>query len=115
MLKRVDPSPGAEPERPVGDLIQQLVEDGKDYALAELELARAQTVARAEGYKVPAAMIGLAVLLAQAAVVVLSVAIFLALLPPIGPVLAGILTSALALGLAGLLVWLALRKMKDVA
>ena len=51
-------------------------------------------------------------LLAQAAVVVLAFSGFLALLPLIGPMFAGILVTVVTLGLAGLLAWLAVRMLK---
>ena len=117
MLKPPDESlrptggPGDE-ERPIGEIVGQLIDEGKDLARAELGLVRATAVAKAEGYKVPAALIGAAVLLAQAAVVVLAVASFLALAPLIGTLVAGLLTSVVVAGLAAFLVWLAMRKLK---
>ena len=101
---------GPDDEQPIDELFGRLIDEGTDYARAELELARVKAMAEVEGYiegsKIPAALIGSAVLLAQAAIVVLAVAGFLALLPLIGPVFAGILVSVITLGLAGLLVWL---------
>jgi len=108
---------GPEDEEPIDELFGRLIDEGTDYAAAELKLAHARAMAeiqcRIEAYKISAAMIGSAVLLAQAAVVVLAIAAFLALSSLIGPILAGILVGAIALGLAGLLVWLAVRKLKE--
>ena len=108
---------GPDDEQPIDELFGRLIDEGTDYARAELELARIKAMAEVEGYiegyKVPAALIGSAMLLAQAALVVLAVAGFLELLPLIGPIFAGILVSVITFGLAGLLVWLALRKMKE--
>jgi hypothetical protein len=103
-------------EQPIDELFGRLIDEGTDYARAEFELARAKLMAEAEdyveGYKIPAILIGSAVLLAQAAVAVLAFAVFLALAPLIGTVAAGILIGFIVLGLAGLLVWLALGKLK---
>lgn len=105
-----------EDERPIEMLFGRLLDDGTNYARAEFELARAKVLADVDDHiqsaKVPSVLIGSAVLLAQAAVVVLAVAGFLALLPLIGPIFAGLLVAVIALGLAGLLVWLAIGKLK---
>jgi len=107
---------GPDDEQPIDELFGRLIDEGTDYARAELGLARAKAMAEiegyVEGYKIPAAMIGVAVLLAQAAAVVLAVAAFLALAPLIGTLLAGILTGVVVGGLAAFLVWLAMRKLK---
>ena len=107
---------GPDDEQPIDELFGRLIDEGTDYARAEFELARAKLVSEGkgyvEGYKIPAALVGAAVLLAQAAIVVLAVAGFFALMPLIGPVLAGILVGVVTFGLASLLVWLAMRRLK---
>jgi len=109
---------GPDDEPPIDELFGRLIDEGTDYARAEFELARAKAMAEIasfiEGSKVAAVLIGSAVLLAQAAAVVVAVAVFLALLPLIGPILAGILVGVVTFGLAGLLVWLAVHKLKSV-
>ena len=106
MLKPADPPP-PEPngDRPIGELVHQLVEDGKAYAQAEIGVAKAIASAKANGLKVPALLLGAAFLLSQAAATVLGVALFLALLPLIGPMFAGIAAFAIFVGLAGGLAW----------
>ena len=103
--------PGDE-ERPIGEIVGQLIDEGKDFARAELGLVKATAMVKAEGYKLPAILIGAAILVAQAAVVVLAVALFLALAPLIGTLLAGLLTTVIVGGIAYFLVWLAMRKLK---
>ena len=107
---------GDEDEKPIGELFGQLIDEGTDYARAEFELARAKLVSEGkdyvEGYKVPAVLVGAAVLLAQAAVTVLAAAVFFALMPLIGSILAGIFVGVITLGLAGLLAWRAMRMLK---
>lgn len=107
---------GPDDEQPIDELFGRLIDEGSDYARAEFELARLKAMVELEhyieSYKVSAVLIGSAVLLAQAAVAVLAFAAFLALAPLIGTLVAGLLVGAIVLGLAGLLVWLAVRKLK---
>ena len=112
MLKPVEPamSPANGDDRPVGELVHQLVEQGKSYAQAELGLAKAIATAKAETFKVPAILLGTAFLLLQAAFGVLGIGLFLALLPLMGPLLAGIVAFLIFAGLAGGLAFLAVRQ-----
>ena len=48
MLKPADPGPPG-PERPIGELVHELIEQGKSYAQAELGLAKAIAAAKAAG------------------------------------------------------------------
>lgn len=113
MLKPAEP-PLPEPggERPIGELVHQLVEEGKDYAKAELGVAKAIASAKAGSLKVPAILIGAAFMLLQAAVTVLAVALFLSLLPLIGPLLAGIAAFAIFAGIAAGLGWQAVQMIR---
>ena len=109
MLKPVDR--GDDPDRPIGELVHQLAEEGKAYARAELDLAKAIALARAEAARVPAIMLGAALLVAQAAVLMLAFGLFSATYWYIGPVSAALLTALLFGGLAWLLVRSALKKL----
>jgi len=60
----------------------------------------------------PTVLFGGAFLLLQAAVTVLAVATFLALLPAVGPFFAGLLAFLIFAGLAGLLAFVAVKKLK---
>ena len=66
MLKTPDQPPGPA-ERLVGELVQQLVEDGKAYARAEYGLAKAIAEAKAKAFGLVAALFGAALILALAA------------------------------------------------
>ena len=115
MLKPADPDPRRpEPgdERPVGEIVHQLVEDGKAYAKAELEVAKAIATDKGKAIAIPAAMFGAAFLVLQAAVTILGVALFLGLLPLIGPVLAGLVAFLIFAGIAAGLAWFAIEKAK---
>ena len=102
-------------ERPVGDLVHQLVDEGKAYAKAEVDLAKAMAVDKAAAYKMPAILLATAFLLAQAAFCALAVAVGMALAPMIGPLLGGIVAFLLFAGGAAGLAWLAGKKIKEPA
>ena len=115
MLKPTDPGmapSGTGDERPIGDLVHQLVEEGKAYAQAELGVAKAVASAKAGGLKVPAILLAGAFLFIQAAVTVLAVAVFLGLLALMGPILAGLVAFVIFAGAAGGLAWFAIDKAK---
>ena len=115
MLKPTDPAlQPSEPgdERPIGELVHQLVEDGKAYAQAELGVAKSIASAKAGSFKVPAILLGTALLFLQAAVTVLAVAVFLGLLALMGPVLAGLVAFLIFAGGAAALAWFGIAKAK---
>ena len=114
MLKPADVPP-ASSERPVGDLVHQLVEDGKAFARAEIDVAKAIATDKASAYKVPAILIAGALFVLQSAVTALAVAVCLWLVPMIGPLLAGLVAFILFGAIAGLMVWVGLRKIREAA
>lgn len=101
-------------ERPVGELVQQLVDEGKAYARAEIGLAKAIAQSKARAAGIPAALLGAAFLLAQAAVVMLAFAMFGALYLLIGAVLAGLVTALLFGGAAFFLVQQARKRLEGL-
>ena len=113
MLKPADPPPpGPDDDRSIGELVSRLVDEGKAYAQAEIGVAKAIAAAKADGLKVPAILLGAAFLLSQAAATVLAVALFLALLPLIGPLLSGIAAFAIFAGIAAGLGWQAVQRIR---
>ncbi len=113
MLKpNAEPMQDPDDERPIGEVVHQLIDEGKAYAKAELDLAKAQALAKANELKVPAVLLFAALLFAQAAVTVLAVTIALALAPRIGPLGGGLVAVLAAGGAAGLLAWLGLERLK---
>ena len=100
-----------EDERPIGEVVSQLIDEGKAYAKAEAELAKATALAKISEFKVPAIMLFAALLFAQAAVTVLAVAIALALAPRIGPLGGGLVAVLVAGGAAAILAWLAMQRL----
>ena len=112
MLKPADQGNAPQPERPIGDLVHQLTEEGKAYARAEIDLARAIAAAKARALALPAGLFGAAFLLAQAAVTVLAVGVFAALYWTFGSVLSGFVAFLIFGGLAGTLAWYAVQRLK---
>lgn len=104
---------GPDEERPVGEIVHQLVEDGKAYAKAEIDLAKAMAMAKADAVKVPAILFGAAFVFLQAAVGVLAVAIYLSLIPAVGPLFAGLLAFLVFAGAAGGLAWFGAKKLRE--
>ena len=49
------------PERPIGEIVHELIEDGKAYARAEVDLAKAIAAAKGKALTLPAALFGAAV------------------------------------------------------
>jgi TRAP-type C4-dicarboxylate transport system permease small subunit len=111
MLKPADPGPPP-PERPVGELVHELIEEGKAYARAEIGLAKAIATAKGKALAWPAGLFLIALIVVQSAVTILAVGIFMALLPPLGPILAAIIASLLLLGIAGALAWYGYQRLR---
>lgn len=104
---------GSAGERPIGELVHQLIEDGKDYARAEFALVKAMAGAKASALALPAALFGAAFVCLLAAVTALAVGVVLALVKFIGPLLAGLAGLLIFSAIAGALVWVALGRLKD--
>lgn len=115
MLKPVDPSSSPSPqevERPVGELVSELIDEGKAYARAEFALARAIATAKAKALAVPAGLFGAAFAFALAAVTALAVGVVLGLTRFIGPLAAGFIGLLIFAAIAGLLGWYGAERLK---
>ena len=111
MLKPAEPSPPP-PERPVGELVHELVEEGKAYAQAEIDLAKAIAAAKARALALPAAVFAVAFIVALAAVTALAVGVVIALAKFLGPLLAGIAGLVIFAAIAGALAWWGVERAK---
>ena len=112
MLKPADPAAAPGNERPVGELVHQLVEDGKAYARAEVDLVKAIAAAKGNAAKLPAILFGAALLLLIGAVAGLAVGVALALALVIGPLAAGLVTFLIFGGIAGGLAWYGAQRLR---
>ncbi len=85
MLKRVDSRPDAGDDRPIGEMIGQVFDDGRAYAQAEVELIKVKARAEVNRYR-QAAMIGAAgAALALAALVAFAMTLVIGFARLIGP------------------------------
>ena len=117
MLKPADPGPGGpDPEegKKIGELVSQLVEDGKAYARAELNVGKAILDEKVAGAKLPALLGLLALLFLQAAVILLGMTVYLTLVSRLGPFGAGLIATVLFIAIAAGLGWYAARRVKDL-
>lgn len=99
---------------PIGQLFSQLVDDGKRYARAEVELCKAKAADKAQPLKAAAMCGGLAIIIAVAAVAALLVGLIGALATLVGPLAATLIVTVAALAVAALLGYLAYRRVLEV-
>lgn len=111
MLKPVEPTQA--PERPIGELVHELVEEGKAYARAEVGLAKIIAVAKAKALALPAGLFVGALFIMMAALNALAFGIVLALAKFIGPLGAGIAGMLILAGIAGGLVWFGIERARS--
>lgn len=95
---------------PIGQLFTQLVDDGKRFAQAEIELYKAKAQEKAEPIKWAAILGGAAATLALGALIALLVGLILALSPQVGPLGATLIVVVTTLALAGVLGYLAYQR-----
>lgn len=112
MLKPVDPQP-PKAERPVGELVHELIEDGKAYARAEIGLVKAIAAAKGKALALPAALFGAAFLFALAGVTALAVGVVIALETFIGPLAAGFIGLLIFFAVAGGLGWYGYQRLRQ--
>ena len=111
MLRPADPAPQPS-ERPVGELVHELIEDGKAYARAEIGLAKATAAAKGKALAFPVTMFAVALLCGLAAIVALAVGVVMALDTFIGPLSAGFVGMLLFAALAGVMGWAGYSKLR---
>lgn len=112
MLKPVDPPQEPAFERPVGELVNQLIEEGKEYARAEIGLVKAIAATKAKALALPAILLGAALICALAAITAVAVGVVLALAKFIGPLAAGFIGLLVFAGIAGGLGWYGAERLK---
>jgi hypothetical protein len=111
MLKPADPGPPP-PERPIGELVQELIENGKAYAQAEIGLVKAIAAAKGKALAIPAILFALAFFVALAALSALAVGVVIALETFIGPLAAGFVGMLIFAAIAGLLGWTGYQRLR---
>ena len=112
MLKPREQLQPPPPDRPVGELVHELIEEGKAYAKAEVGLVKTIATAKGKALALPAGLLLAALMIAQAAITVLAVALFASLQWLLGTILAGIAAALLFAALAGGLAWYAVQRLR---
>ncbi len=102
-------------EAPIGELFGRLIDDGKAYAQAEVDLVRARAEDQVDRAKWPAMLGAGAIAFGFAAVIALVMTLVLALASLLGPLGGGLLAVLIALLIAGGLGLAAARRWKDGA
>jgi hypothetical protein len=110
MLKPVDPDPAT--ERPVGEIVHELIEEGKAYARAEIGVVKAIVASKGKALALPAAMFAAAFIFALAAVTALAVGVVIALETFIGPLAAGFIGMLIFAAIAGGLGWYGYQRLR---
>ena len=98
MLKRTDPDPLGENDRSIGETIAQVLDDGRAYAQAEVDLLKVRAEAEVNRFRKAAILGGAAAALALAALVAFALTLvigFARLLGPFGGGVAAVLLLAL--------------------
>ena len=112
MLKPVDPPPPGGAERPVGELVHELIEDGKAYARAEIELVKAIATTKGKALALPLGLFGAALFIGMAAINALVFGVVLALTRFLGPLLAGLAGLVIFAAIAGGLGWYGVQRLR---
>lgn len=107
-----DAAPG-DNDRPVGELVHELIEDGKAYARAEVGLVKAMAASKANALKLPAILFGAAFLLSIAAIVALAAGVAMALATLIGPLAGGFAACLIFLAIGGGLAWYGVKRLRE--
>lgn len=112
MLKPADPGPPPA-ERPVGELVHELIEEGKAYARAEIGLYKAIAAAKGKALALPVGLFVAALLIGMTALTALAVGVVVALATLIGPLAAGFVGMLIFAAIAGLLGWYGYSRVKQ--
>ena len=97
----------AEQDRPIGEVVGQLIDDGKAYAKSEIDLARLRALMFAERYRAAAILAAAAAAVGLAALIALTMTAVLTLAGLLGPLGGGLLATALIAALAAALAYMA--------
>jgi hypothetical protein len=109
-----DPGPpSADSDRPIGELVHELIEDGKAYARAELGVVKAIAAAKVNAFKQPAMLFGAAFVLLLASISALAWGVAAGLATMIGPLGGGLVAFLLFAAVAGGLVWYGIQKLRE--
>lgn len=113
----LDPEPevaAPAPDTSIGALFARLIDDAERFVRAEINLYRAQFVARLDDAKAVILLGAIAFLLAQSALIALLVGLLVILLKPLGAVGATAVVVGTALIVVAILIRIAIVKLKTI-
>lgn len=113
MLKPSGEGPQGGNERSFGELASQLIDDGKAYARAEVDLAKSIAADKTKTIRISAIFLAAAAVVAMGAFNALCFGIFVGLAMLMNPVLAGIVAFVLIGAIAALLAWFGVSKLRE--
>ena len=115
MLKPPDDPgpPSADSERPIGELVHELIEDGKSYVRAEVDVLKAMAADKVNAFKFPAILFGAAFVLLLAAISALAYGVAAGLATLIGPLGGGFVAFLLFAAIAGGLIWVGVKQLRE--
>ncbi len=90
-------------------LVGRLIDDGKAYAKAEIDLARLRVEGEVVGYRRAAILASIGMVFGMAAIVCLCLTLVLSLADALGPLIGGLLATVLVGAVAGILIFLGYR------
>ena len=90
----------------VGTLVQQLAADAREFATAEVEVAKAKALEKVTRYKNAGIFFAAAGVLSLAALIALLVGLILTVATLVGPGLATLIVIGTTLAIAGVLAWI---------
>ena len=105
--------PSADHDRPIGELVHELIEDGNAYARAEIGVVKAMATAKVAALKLPAILFGAAFVLLLAAISALAYGVAAGLATLIGPLAGGVVAFLLFAAVAGALIWVGMNKVRE--
>ncbi len=97
-------------DRPIGDTVSRLVDDGKAYARAEFDVARARFDVKLVRIRAVTLLGAVALLFAIGALIALTMTAVLTLANLLGPLGGGLLATLLIAAVAGAFAFLALKR-----
>ncbi|RST31017.1 phage holin family protein [Sphingomonas ginkgonis] len=111
MLKPRDEAGAPEPDS-LGELFHRLVEDGKAYAQAEVNLYKTIGTEKLQAWKTPVILLAVAAFFAHVGALSFAATVFVAFAQIMNPALAGVVTTLLFLVVAAVVGKIGINKLK---
>ena len=114
MLDEQEDPQNFDPDSGIAELLGRVVTDSRNFAEAEINLAKAKAFSHAGQYRGPLALLACAAIFGIAGVVTLFMTIAMALATLVGPFAGGLIATGIAALSAGILAMLAKSKLEKL-